>query len=1017
MRSPQTLSHDPFVRRLTLSLLALGTALAAIALVVQSGAEAGPGPVPGTGILRYGSNWSTGSGYDRYSYVTVTRGDAAKAGALPTKSLVYMSGTSIQTSWSTGVSYQEALSNGWLLKDASGNYVMNVTYGAYVADIGSAAYQQRFVDNVAAFLAANGNEGTFIDDVLRTPVILTGGVYPAKYPSQAAWEEAMVSFIASVGTKLRAKGFYVTVNATGHIPGNLGSNDGTTTVEFWKRLAPYVSGLTYEYWEQLPTDKTQLRPSGTSSWTQHWDAWFNLVHVAQNAGADFFGIIQAPTSSIGHMRYGKASFLLGWDGSGGAFIFHPEGDPWNLEWTMDIGLPSGARYPVGVGWRREYTGGTVILNSSASVSQTFALGGTYTRADGTSVSSVTLGPKSALVLKGSAAPPSPPANTALPTISGTAEVGQTLSSSTGTWSGSPSGYAYQWKRCDSTGANCASVTGATARQYALVSADLGKTMRVTVTASNVGGSASATSNATSVVVPAAPTAPPVNTTLPVITGTPKEGASLSSSTGSWTNSPTGYAYQWRRCDSGGANCAPIAGATGSRHLLGSSDVGKTLRVTVTASNEVGPASATSNASAMIAPAAGSLTPPPVNTALPAISGTAQQGASLSGSTGSWLNSPTGYAYQWRRCDSSGANCASIGGATGSQYLLGSGDVGKTLRVAVTATNAAGSSWATSTASAVVAPAPGPPAQPPANTALPAISGNAQQGAGLSSSTGSWTNSPTGYAYQWRRCDSGGANCASIGGATGSQYLLGSGDVGKTLRVAVTATNAAGSASATSNATAVVAPAPGPPPPANPPANTALPTISGTAQQGASLSSSTGSWTNSPTGYAYQWRRCDSGGANCASIGGATAATYTLGVDDVGRTLRVHVTASNAAGSASATSNATAVVAPAPGPPPPASPPANVDVPTVSGPRMVGKELRSTTGEWTNEPTRFGYQWQRCQEYDSECVVISGANKPSYVPTAQDVDFFVVVVVTAWNAAGSSAAMSVERPNDRKRIRP
>jgi hypothetical protein len=197
----------------------------------------------------------------------------------------------------------------------------------------------------------------------------------------------------------------------------------------------------------------------------------------------------------------------------------------------------------------------------------------------------------------------------------------------------------------------------------------------------------------------------------------------------------------------------------------------------------------------------------------------------------------------------------------------------------------------------------------------------------------------------------------------------------------------------------------------------LPTISGTAQQGASLSSSTGSWTNSPTGYAYQWRRCDSGGANCASIGGATAATYTLGVDDVGRTLRVHVTASNAAGSASATSNATAVVAPAPGPPPPASPPANVDVPTVSGPRMVGKELRSTTGEWTNEPTRFGYQWQRCQEYDSECVVISGANKPSYVPTAQDVDFFVVVVVTAWNAAGSSAAMSVERPNDRKRIRP
>ena len=144
---------------------------------------------------------------------------------------------------------------------------------------------------------------------------------------------------------------------------------------------------------------------------------------------------------------------------------------------------------------------------------------------------------------------------------------------------------------------------------------------------------------------------------------------------------------------------------------------------------------------------------------------------------------------------------------------------------------------------------------------------------------------------------------------------------------------------------------------------------------------------------------------------------TLGVDDVGRTLRVNVTASNGGGSASATSGATAVVAPAPAPPPTVNPPANVEPPSVSGPRMVGKELKSTTGAWTNGPTRFGYQWQRCREYDSGCVAISGATNPIYVPTAQDVDLFVVVVVTAWNAGGSSAAASVERPNDRKRIRP
>ncbi|GAC1439856.1 MAG: hypothetical protein NVSMB51_18340 [Solirubrobacteraceae bacterium] len=91
----------------------------------------------------------------------------------------------------------------------------------------------------------------------------------------------------------------------------------------------------------------------------------------------------------------------------------------------------------------------------------------------------------------------------------------------------------------------------------------------------------------------------------------------------------------------------------------------------------------------------------------------------------------------------------------------------------------------------------PVTSPPANTGLPAISGSPVQGQTLTASAGSWSNSPTSYAYQWNRCVS---SCSPIPGAASASYLLSSSDVNATITVSVTATNAAGSsAPATSNA--------------------------------------------------------------------------------------------------------------------------------------------------------------------------------------------------------------------------
>src|SRR5690242_16270661 len=91
-----------------------------------------------------------------------------------------------------------------------------------------------------------------------------------------------------------------------------------------------------------------------------------------------------------------------------------------------------------------------------------------------------------------------PNNTGLPSISGSAAVGQTLTASVGSWAGPTSTYSLQWQRCDASGNSCSAV-GSGSASYALASGDAGATLRVTVTATNRNGSSVATSNPTPVV--------------------------------------------------------------------------------------------------------------------------------------------------------------------------------------------------------------------------------------------------------------------------------------------------------------------------------------------------------------------------------------------------------------------------------------------------------------------------------------------------------------------------------------
>jgi hypothetical protein len=301
-------------------------------------------------------------------------------------------------------------------------------------------------------------------------------------------------------------------------------------------------------------------------------------------------------------------------------------------------------------------------------------------------------------------------------------------------------------------------------------------------------------------------------------------------------------------------------------------------------------------------------PPPVNTAPPQIQApptapptevaTPMVGEYLLGNKGTWTGA-TYYKVQWEDCGPAGAApCAPISGAIDTTYKVAQGDVGSTLVFLVTAYSSPGSSTPlSSAASGVVANGL------PLNRVGPAISGVTQDGQTLTTTSGTWDGTlPMTFGYQWRRCDGAGLNCGQalpVLPNLSPNYLLSDGDLGHILVAYVTATNAAGSRSTHSHTTSTIVT----------PGNTAVPTISGTAQEGKTLSESHGSWIpKSPTGYTYQWQDCDASGGNCSAVAGATKQSYTLTSADVGHTLRALESAtSSGVTSSPAVSTATGVV--------------------------------------------------------------------------------------------------------------
>lgn len=261
---------------------------------------------------------------------------------------------------------------------------------------------------------------------------------------------------------------------------------------------------------------------------------------------------------------------------------------------------------------------------------------------------------------------------------------------------------------------------------------------------------------------------------------PSPGDVLNAHPGTWQNASS-YTYQWQNCSILGSNCDDIANATSGSYTVTGGDIGKTIRVMVTAHNSRGSTSDPSPPTITVTPIAGTA---PINTVQPyfapgtvdssgnCTAGCAIQGQQLQATAGAWLNSPTSFDYQWQDCTTAPAvstgvhvsNDSSSGywmtlpstgsctnatgtGATTNTYTVGSSDVGKALSVQVTAVNGSGSTPTTSagtcdtglmtTQMAAVQGLPNPPASTyfdngqPGCSPISAVVGSSQFGTGTS----------------------------------------------------------------------------------------------------------------------------------------------------------------------------------------------------------------------------------------------------------------------------------------------
>jgi Hypothetical glycosyl hydrolase family 15 len=286
----------------------------------------------------------------------------------------------------------------WILKDATGNklYIPWACSGGtcpqYAADVGDPGFRQYYISQAKAKIAL-GYKGIFIDDVDMDINVANGSgqrVAPidprtGQSMTDEAWKAYFAEFMEQVRSAL--PGVEITHNAVWFAGG--GQHDASNP-----SIAREVRAADYVNMERGFND------SGLTGGTGIWSVYALMRYVDKVHSYGAHVVLQSGTGDLTAAEYNLAGYFLVNDGSDlvSTAVGSLPGQWWS-GYDTDLGDATSGRYLWNGVWRRDFTGGFVLLNEPGASTKTLNLGGTFTTTSGQQVSSVTLGAAKGALLR------------------------------------------------------------------------------------------------------------------------------------------------------------------------------------------------------------------------------------------------------------------------------------------------------------------------------------------------------------------------------------------------------------------------------------------------------------------------------------------------------------------------------------------------------------------------------------------------------------------------------------------